>query len=184
MRRVGRIRPVRRASSNSGHATPEREFAAFLSRFDPATASRARVALRAMRSRLPGAVELVYDNYNALVVGFGPTERASDAVFSIALYPRWVTLFFLQGATLSDPAHLLRGSGKIVRHVVLTDASDLDRPAVRELMRRALERQPLAGAGERKLVIRSVSAKQRPRRPVSERSPRRRPASGTRNEEG
>jgi len=52
-----------------------------------------------MRARLPGAVELVYDNHNALAIGFGPTERASDAVFSIALFPRWVSLFFLRGRT-------------------------------------------------------------------------------------
>jgi hypothetical protein len=41
------------------------------------------VALAKMRARLPGAVELVYDNYNALAIGFGPTERTSEAVFSI-----------------------------------------------------------------------------------------------------
>ena len=63
----------------------------------------AKAAVARMRKYVPDAVELVYDNYNALVVGFGPTERASEAVLSIALYPRWVTLFFLQGARLSDP---------------------------------------------------------------------------------
>src|ERR1039458_9537409 len=66
-------------------------------------------------ARLPGAVQLVYDNYNALVIGFGPSERASEASFSIVLYPRWVTLFFLQGAGLPDPRRLLKGSGKVVR---------------------------------------------------------------------
>jgi hypothetical protein len=68
---------------------------------------------------------LVYDNYNALAIGFGPTERASDVIFSIALFPRWVTLFFLHGVTLPDPYKVLRGSGKVVRHVVLQTAADL-----------------------------------------------------------
>ena len=61
----------------------------------PEIGALAKAILGKMRKRLPRAVELVYDNYNALVIGFGPTERASDAIFSIAVYPRWVSLFFL-----------------------------------------------------------------------------------------
>jgi hypothetical protein len=34
-----------------------------------------------MRGYLPGAIELVYDNYNALAIGFGPSEKSSDAIF-------------------------------------------------------------------------------------------------------
>lgn len=81
---------------------------------------------------MPGAVELVYDNYNALATGFAATERASDAVVSLALYPRRVSLFFLQGARLTDPQKVLHGGGKIVRHVVLKSADDLDAHAIRE----------------------------------------------------
>lgn len=121
-----------------------------------------------MRARLPGAVQLVYDNYNALAIGFGPSERASEAIFSIALYPRWVTLFFLQGAGLPDPGRLLKGGGKVVRHIVLTSAADLDQAAIQQLMAEALRRAE-AGIDPSTpgcLVIRSVSAKQRPRRPA------------------
>ena len=66
----------------------------FIARYSPEVASLARAALDKMGKRLPSAVQLVYDNYNALAIGFGPTERASDAVFSIVLWPRWVSLFF------------------------------------------------------------------------------------------
>ena len=122
-----------------------------------------------MRSRLPGAIEIVYDNYNALAIGFGPSERTSEAIFSIAVYPRWVSLFFLQsGIRLPDPKRLLKGTGKRVRHIVLESAADLDRPAVRALMREALARAvvPIDRGGAHRLVIKSVSAKQRPRRPT------------------
>jgi len=145
---------------------PNAQFAEFLAKYSAEIAALARAVLRKMRSRLPGAIEPVYDNYNALVVGFGPTERASDAIFSIALYPRWINLFFLQGAGLPDPKRRLKGNGKVVRHVVLREAEDLDDPAIRELMAYALERSqtPLTGSG--RMVIKSVSAKQRPRRPA------------------
>ncbi len=142
------------------------QLARFIGRYTPAIGRLARAVLAKMRKRLPGAVELVYDNYNALAIGFGPSERASDAVFSIALFPRWVSLFFLHGAKLSDPHKLLKGSGKQARHIVLDHAEVLDEPAVQALIAQALGRAAtsLDGAGAR-IVIKSVSANQRPRRP-------------------
>ena len=139
----------------------------FLAKYSPDIATLARAALAKMRARLPGAVEMVYDNYNALVIGLGPNERASDAIFSIVLYPRWVSLFFLQGAGLPDPHRLLKGKGKVARHIVLEDAEDLDKPEVEQLIAVALARArtPLEGSGPGRMVIKSVSAKQRPRRP-------------------
>jgi hypothetical protein len=148
--------------------SPEKELDAFIAKFSPEVGELARKALAKMRERLPGAIELVYDNYNALAIGFSPTERASDAIFSIALYPRWVSLFFLQGAGLPDPHRLLKGSGKVVRHIVLESPEHLDAPAVQALIAVALEkaRTPLEGAGPSRIVIKSISAKQRPRRPA------------------
>jgi hypothetical protein len=148
--------------------TPKQELDGFLSNYSPDIASLARKILVKMRSRLPGALELVYDNYNALAIGFGPTERASDAIFSIAVFPRWVSLFFFQGAKLEDPEKLLKGSGKRARHIVLEDAATLDRPAVKVLMKRALTRaeKPLDRKARGRVVIKSVSSKQRPRRPA------------------
>jgi hypothetical protein len=148
--------------------SPESQLAAFIAKYAPEIGTLARASLARMRARLPGAIELVYDNYNALAIGFSPTERASDAVFSIALYPRWVSLFFLRGADLPDPQKLLKGGGKVARHLVLEDAATLDKPAVRALMAQALARsaQPLDGTNPNRIVIKSVSAKQRPRRPA------------------
>jgi hypothetical protein len=148
--------------------TPKQELDGFLSKFTPETASLARKILLKMRSGLAGAHELVYDNYNALAIGFGPTERASDAIFSIAVFPRWVSLFFLQGANLKDPAKLLKGGGKRVRHIVLEDEATLDRPAVHALMKQALGRapKPLDMKARGRRIIKSISAKQRPRRPA------------------
>jgi hypothetical protein len=121
-----------------------------------------------MRKRLPGAVEIVYDNYNALAIGFGPSERASEAIFSIALYPRYVSLFFLQGAKLSDPHRRLQGSGNVVRYIKLNDLDVLDEANVRSLMDEALRntKVPIDPKKRRQMIIKSVSAKQRPRRPA------------------
>jgi hypothetical protein len=111
-----------------------------------------------MRKLAPGALELVYDNYNALAIGFSPTERAGDGIFSIALYPPHVSLFFLQGAKLPDPTRRLRGAGTIVRHVVLKDLALLDAPDVRSLIAMALEtaKVPLDATQERRMIIKSI----------------------------
>ena len=147
---------------------PEEQLAGFIAKYTPEIGDTARAALAKMRARLPGAIELVYDNYNALAIGFSPTERASDVIFSITLYPRWVSLFFFRGADLPDPQKLLKGSGKQVRHIVLETAADLDNPAIKALMERALERSanPLDSANPGQIIIKSISARQRPRRPA------------------
>jgi hypothetical protein len=149
--------------------SPRSQLEAFISKYSPEVAAEGRAALAKLRRIVPGAVELVYDNYNWLVVGFCPSERASDAVLSLVFTPRWITLCFLQnGPALPDPDGLLRGSGKRVRNIRLESAQDLDKPAVRSLIEEALARAhvPIEGAGRGRLVIRSVSAKQRPRRPA------------------
>src|ERR1051326_8762657 len=136
--------------------TPDAQLRAFIARFSPATAKRARAILAKMRDRLPGATELVYDNYNGLVVGFAPSDRASEAPFSIVIYPTYVRLFFLDGAVLPDPEGLLEGTGKIVRSIVVDDETVIDRPAVRSLMREAVARgeRPFSSKGKRRVVIR------------------------------
>jgi hypothetical protein len=151
--------------------SPTAQLNGFLAKFTPEVARSAKDALARMRTRWPGAIELVYDNYNALAIGFAPTERASDAVFSIAVFPRWVTLCFLQnGPQLPDPKGLLKGSGKQVRHIRLLSTADIDGPDVGTLMKQGLELAEVKvrrGTAKGRIVIKSVSPKQRPRRPLA-----------------
>jgi len=169
VRTLARAAEARRGGERAGAGiSAESRLAGFMGRYSTEVTRVARSARRKLRGLLPGAAELVYDNYNALVIGFGPNERASDAIVSIALYPRWVSLFFLRGAGLPDPGGVLRGTGSRVRHVVLEHAALLDTPAVRELIRVAVARHSVRmdARQRRRLLIKSVSARQRPRRPV------------------
>jgi hypothetical protein len=148
--------------------TPEQQLDFFIDKFTPEIAALARRVLARMRQLLPGAVEFVYDNYYALAIGFGPSERPSEAIFSIVLYPRWTHLYFLQGAVLPDPAGRLKGSGKAGRHLVVHDDAALDDPDVRTLIDDAVAfaNATFDARRERKLLIRAVSDKQRARRPA------------------
>jgi hypothetical protein len=146
----------------------EAQLEGFIDKYTPEIAATTRACLAKMRQRLPGAAVLIYDNYNSLAVGFGPSEKASEAIFSIVPYPRWILLFFLQGAGLPDPHGLLKGSGKVVRSIRIESAEDLDKPAIRELMAVALQnaKRPIDSKAEGKLIVKSVSSKQRSRRPT------------------
>jgi hypothetical protein len=149
--------------------SPEKQLAGFIAKFTPAMASTIHAARKKMRERLPNAHELVYDNYNFFVIGYGPSEKASEGIFSLAAQAKGVSLCFLQGAKLPDPKKLLKGSGNVVRSIRLESPDTLDNADVRSLIKVALERAkvPIDPKSTHKLVIKSVSAKQRPRRPVA-----------------
>jgi hypothetical protein len=138
----------------------------FIDKYAPETAAMARAALKRLRARLPGAVQMANDNYQFLAIGFGPNERASEAVFSIAVAPRRVSLCFLWGAGLADPARRLRGGGNRVRNLTIDTPALFDDPDVEALIVEAMAARNVSMDDPKngRLVIKSISAKQRPRR--------------------
>ena len=143
----------------------EAQLEAFVAKFGPKDQQRIRAIRKAMRRRFPTANELVYDNYNFLVIGYSPTERPSDGIVSIAAGSNGVGLCFIHGAALPDPKNLLLGSGR-TRFIRLDSADVLGRPDVEALVAAAIARArtPLPASGRGTLIVRSVSVKQRPRR--------------------
>lgn len=148
---------------------PSKQLAGFIARYDPAVAALARAARAVLRKRFPTALELVYDNYQFLAIGYASTERASDCLVSLAVSPKGVALSFYYGASLPDPDGILLGSGNQNRFVRLESAATLTMPAVEALLRAAMTRAktPLRSTGRGTPVIKSVSARQRPRRPTT-----------------
>src|ERR1700692_4306262 len=119
---------------------PEQQLASFIAKYAPEIGAQAEAIRNRMRKLYPTALELVYDNYNALAIGYAPGEKTSEAIFSIALFPRWVSLFFLQAKGLPDPDKILKGSGNVVKHVVLESLDTLRDPPVQSLMKEAVAR--------------------------------------------
>jgi len=152
--------------SPSSPAEAEKQLAGFISKFDPVMAVRIRAVRGALRRRFPTAFEIVYDNYNFFVIGYCSTQRPSDCIVSLAANSKGVGLSFYYGATLPDPAGILEGSGSQNRFVRINSAEDLESPAIAAVIRAAIEqaRTPLSAEESGYLIIKSVSAKQRPRR--------------------
>jgi len=152
--------------ATTSKVSAETQLKGFIGKFDPKHQAVIRGARRALRKRFPTATELVYDNYNFFVIGYGPTERPSDSIVSIAAAANGVGLCFIRGASLPDPAGILQGSGRQTRFVRLPSAEILEKPEVQALLQAASDRanMPMPARGKGKLIIRSISAKQRPRR--------------------
>src|SRR5688572_19377702 len=68
--------------------TAESELAGFIAKFAPELQCRIRGCRVKLEARFPDAVQMVYDSYKFLVIGFGPTRRASDAILSLAAHAR------------------------------------------------------------------------------------------------
>jgi hypothetical protein len=147
-------------------AAAEKQLDAYISRFEQKNQALIRATRKVMRRRLPAANELVYDNYNFFVIGYCSTERPSDCVASIAAGANGVALSFYRGATLPDPQKVLLGSGRQNRFVRLESAATLMRPEVEALIAAAVSqaKTPMPASGRGKLIIRSISEKQRSRR--------------------
>lgn len=158
--------PPKPTAKRATEPDAETQLTRFVDKFDEKDRRLIREVRKAVRRRLPGASELVYDNYNFFVIGYSPTERPSDAIVSITARANSVGLCFIHGATLPDPKKILRGSGNQTRSIHLESAAVLAKPEVEALIAAAVAqskaRLPTKGRGQ--LIIRSVSAKQRPRR--------------------
>ena len=143
-----------------------RHVEAFIAKFDPAMAKRICEVRAALRKRFPTAIEMVYDNYNFFVIGYSPTERPTDYIVSLAANSKGVGLSFNHGADLADPHKILQGSGSQNRFVRLVEgAKTLKQPHVAALIDAAEENSGKLFPKELGFtVVRSVSAKQRPRR--------------------
>jgi hypothetical protein len=147
-------------------ASPAQQLEGFIDKFDSKNAALIRSVRKALRKRLPTANELVYDNYNFFAIGYSSTGRPSDCLVSVAAAANGVGLSFYYGATLPDPHRLLLGSGSQNRFIRLESAATLARPEVEELIAAAIAQgeTPLPASGKGKLIIRSISEKQKPRR--------------------
>ena len=145
--------------------TPAGQLRAFIAKFSPANQRLIRGARACLRRWLPGANQLIYDNYNFLVIAYCPTERVSDSYFSLGTDKHGPNLFFgYNGTRIDDPKGLLRGTGASNRYLRLPSTDALADPDVRALIDAAIAVSKPAVNRRGKLIVRSVSPNQRPRR--------------------
>lgn len=104
---------------------------------EPRIAQVARLLRALILAVHPDAVEVVRLGDRAASYGLGP-KKMSEAHTYIMPQRTHVNLGLYQGARLPDPEGLLEGEGKLLRHVKLRSAADVERPALRRLIEASL----------------------------------------------
>ena len=155
---------------------PDPEYLKLLLPYGEAIQKLALDARKLILEEAPEAGEFVYEVYT-IADHFTFTERPGDAFVFTTTHARWVNLGFNFGALLPDPEGLLRGEGKLIRHVRIAQATDLNARGVRDLVRAAIANadRPEGKPGKPRTVVRTArSAGKRParsRRAGAERGP-------------
>lgn len=115
--------------------------------------------------------ELIYDNYNAVAVGWSPTLTLGDIFCSIAVYNNKNVHFgFYWGSRLTDPHGLLLGNGKQYRYIRIAEREDLPADYIKELLNEAhissiATAKNMETAPKGTTVVKSISPKKK--RPAS-----------------
>ena len=144
--------------------SPSAQLSGFLSRFPPEIVALAKRCLPKLRRAFPGSYELVYDYPSSVVVAFGMSERGYEAIVALAVFPRWVKLYF--DKSLPDPKGLLEGGGAKVRSVTVKAATELDQGDIKTLIKAAIKQSGVTfpRTGSTRMVIKSETKKRKPKR--------------------
>jgi hypothetical protein len=142
---------------------PKPEHLAFLRPYGPEITQLVVAVRKQVLEEAGGAVELIYDAYSAVSAGYSFTGRPSDSFVYVAAYAKGVNLGFWDGTSLDDPAGLLEGTGKRSRHVKIRSLADLDRPAVRALIRAAVAEaeRPESSPPKPESIVRAIYPRRR-----------------------
>src|SRR5205809_7259197 len=85
----------------------------------------------------PHCNELIYDNYNALAVGWSPTDRVGHTFCSIAIgrTSKNIHFGFYWGSEISDPEKRLIGQGNQYRYVLVKSKSEFPKAYIKKLLK-------------------------------------------------
>jgi hypothetical protein len=95
-----------------------------------------------VREVMPDALEMV--DLPAKMIAYGLENTYKGMICVISPYAKHVNLGFSRGTSLPDATVLLEGTGKNARHIKLKSLSDVERPAVRQMLLDALAEREAA----------------------------------------
>jgi len=116
----------------------------------------------------PDCNELIYDNYNALAIGWSPTDRVGHTFCSVAVgrSSHNIHFGFYWGSQISDTDKILLGTGNQYRYVLIGDRNDFPKAYIKKLLKEAYanslakikdKKQVMKG----KTIVKSISEKKR-----------------------
>jgi hypothetical protein len=116
----------------------------------------------------PQTNELIYDNYNALAVGWSPTDRVGHTFCSIAVgrTSNNVHFGFYWGSEISDPDKILLGEGNQYRYILVPDKNKFPKAYIKKLVREAYANSLEKVKDKKQImngqtIVKSISTKKR-----------------------
>lgn len=106
-----------------------------LASYPPRIQTLALQTRKLITDSLPNAEETVDPTSGMIAYGFG--SGYAGLICTIIPSKSGVNLGFYRGADLPDPKGLLKGRGRVHRHVHLTDLADLEDPGLKQLLKAA-----------------------------------------------
>ena len=86
---------------------------------------------------LPNSEEILYTGWKNFAYGTGKSRSENDLIIYIAPFKDSVNLGFYRGVNLNDPKNLLKGTGKLMRHVKIKSMTDLPIEDLKHLINEA-----------------------------------------------
>ncbi len=86
---------------------------------------------------LPNSEEILYTGWKNFAYGTGKSRSESDLIIYIAPFKDSVNLGFYRGVNLNDPKNLLKGTGKLMRHVKIKSMTNLPIEDLKHLINEA-----------------------------------------------
>jgi hypothetical protein len=111
-------------------------FDEIVSKASPKARELAQKARELIRSVYPAVVEVPWPKQNVIGYGVGP-KKMSEHFCYLSVSRNHINVGFMYGAELPDAENILEGSGKLLRHVRITEPEQLANPALRELIKLA-----------------------------------------------
>jgi hypothetical protein len=116
----------------------------------------------------PQTNELIYDNYNALAVGWSPTDRVGHTFCSIAVgrTSNNVHFGFYWGSEIADPDKMLLGEGNQYRYILVPDKNKFPKSYIKKLVKEAYANSMAKVKDQKQIrngqtIVKSVSVKKR-----------------------
>ncbi len=117
---------------------PNAQLHTFLKPYDPRIRELALQLRTFITDTVPQANELIWDNYNAVAIAYSKTEQLKGAFCHIAVYAHHVNFGFNRGTELPSSTLGLKGKGKHIRHLKVTDFQTFQKSEVEKLLLRAV----------------------------------------------
>ncbi len=114
------------------------------------------------------ANELIYDNYNALSLGWSVTDKVGHNICSVVIYRanQNVHFGFYWGNEVSDPDKILLGEGKQYRYILVPEKKKFPKAYMKKLVNEAYTNALSKVKEQKKImhgqtILKSISEKKR-----------------------